>query len=151
MTQATAKNSILAKLKLTKTQKKQAIDKTEHRRNNLLKKLDEQLLVAQATLNNEIYYSTKQIKTTDEDGKAVITTAQKRVNKWFFEQNNEWYLELRYSNRVLKMTGNCTAIAIGSKLENIIEIIATIKQAVEAKELDKAIIEVLTTKNKVVA
>lgn len=109
----TAKKSILSTLKIDKSQKPTKIDTATHRRNNLIAKLDEQILIAQAMLKGEEYFDKKTVKETDEDGNVSINTAPKQVRKWFYENNEQWFLEIKYGNKVLQLAKELdTAIQI---------------------------------------
>lgn len=141
------KKSILGALKLDVSKKPEKIDTATHRRNNLLAKLDEQILIAQALLKSEVYFGKKTVKETDEDGNISTVTVPKQVRKWFYENNGQWYLEIKYGNKVLELAKDKTAIVVG-KLDDMISVIEQIKQAVLAKELDGAIDAVATKKAK---
>ena len=84
---------------------------------------------------------------TDEDGNVTTTTAPKQVRKWFYENNGQWYLEIKYGNKILQLAKDKTAIVV-EKLDGIISIIEQVKEAVLAKELDNAISAVATRKAK---
>jgi len=137
--------SILATLTLTTSKKNAAVDKTEFRRSNLLKKLNEQELLAEAMLKGDGFFGEKYIRSVDEDGEVTKTLVKKRINKWFFENNGEWFLEIKYGNKTLQLVNDKTAILVG-KLENLKIVIGKVKQAVIAKELDFAIVDVLKAK-----
>ncbi len=141
------KKSILSSLTLDTSHKPTTIDTATHRRNNLLTKLDEQVLIAQAMLKGEEYFGKKTVKETDEDGNVSTVTVPKQVRKWFYENNEQWFLEVKYGNKVLQLAKDKTAIVVG-KLDDMISVIEQIKQAVLAKELDNAIDAVATKKVK---
>ena len=138
MTRQAAK-SILSTFNLTESLKRKVVDKPTARRNKLLTKLDEQILAVQALLKGEEYFGEKNVTETDEDGNKTTTTVPKRVNKWFYTNNDtEWFLEIKYGNRVLQLAKDKTAIVVGA-LENMVTVIEQVKEAVTAKELDNAI------------
>jgi len=138
MTRQAAK-TILSSFNLSESLKRKVVDKPTVRRSKLLAKLDEQILAVQAALSGEEYFGKKTVTETDEDGNKTSTTVQKRVNKWFYTNNgNEWYLEIKYGNRVLQLAKDKTAIVVGA-LDNMVTVIEQVKEAVAAKELDKAI------------
>lgn len=139
MARSAAQNSILNGLDLTASAKGAPVDKAVARRNKVIGKLDEQLLIAEAVLNGEEYAKMKTVKKTDEVGNQVTVTVPKRVNKWFYTNNgNDWYLEVKYGNRTLELAKGKTAIAVG-KLDNMAAVIEQVKQAVAAGELDATI------------
>lgn len=141
-----ATKSILSSFNLSKSQKQRTVDKTTQRRTKLLAKLDEQILVAQAALKDEEYFGVKAVSETDEDGNKTSTTAQKRVRKWFYTNDgDEWYLEVKYGNRILQLAKDKTAIVVGA-LDNMVAVITQVKEAVLANELDNAIEAALSKK-----
>ena len=138
MTRQAAK-SILSTFNITESQKRKVVDKPTVRRNKLLAKLDEQILAAEAAIKGEEYFGKKNVTETDEDGNKTTTTVPKRVNKWFYTNDGtEWFLEIKYGNRVLQLAKDKTAIIVGA-LENMVTVIEQVKEAVAAKELDNAI------------
>ncbi len=139
-----ATNTILSTLDLSASKKQNVTDKASQQRSKLLKKLDEQVLAVQAALKGEEYFGKKTVKKTDEEGNQITVTVPKRVKKWFYTNNGtEWYFEVRYGNRVLQLAPNKTAITVG-ELTDMVAVIEKVKEAVIAKELDKAIAAVAT-------
>ena len=134
-----ASKSILSTFNLAESLKRKVVDKPTVRRNKLLAKLDEQILAAEAAIKGEEYFGKKNVTETDEDGNKTTTTVPKRVNKWFYTNNGtEWFLEIKYGNRVLQLAKDKTAIVVGA-LDNMVAVIEQVKEAVAAKELDQAI------------
>lgn len=83
------------------------------------------------------------VSETDEDGTTTTTTAPKCANKWFYTNNGvDWLLEIKYGNRVLQLAKDKTAIVVDG-LEKLVTVLKQVKQAVTAKELDKAIQAIL--------
>ncbi|MDH5517354.1 MAG: hypothetical protein OEY36_06005 [Gammaproteobacteria bacterium] len=141
-----AAKSILSSFTLSDSQKQKVVDKPTQRRNNLLTKLNDQILAAEAAFKGEEYFSTKTVTETDEDGTKTSKTVPKRVNKWFYTNNgSEWFVEIKYGNRILPLAKDKTAIVVGD-LENMVAVLTQVKEAVAAKELDKVIETVLTKK-----
>lgn len=134
-----AAKSILSTFNLSEFLKRKVLDKPIVRRNKLLSKLDEQILAAQAALKGEEYFGKRNVTETDEDGNKTTTTVPKRVNKWFYTNDgSEWFLEIKYGNRVLQLAKDKTAIVVGA-LDNMVAVLEQVKEAAVAKELDKAI------------
>lgn len=79
-TKAAAK-SILSTFTLSESKKLNFTDKPTQRRNKLLAKLDEKILVAQAMLKSEEYFGTKTRIERDEEGEITRYNEPKRVNK----------------------------------------------------------------------
>ena len=145
MVRQAAVKSILSTLNLSTSQKPQKIDKATRRRNNLIEKLDIQILVIQAQLKGEEYFGKKTVKEADENGNIITSTTPKKVRKWFYENNGQWFIEIKHGNRVLALAKDKTAIVV-NKLDDIIGVIGQVKEAVLAKELDNAISAVATRK-----
>jgi len=141
-----AGKSILSTFSLTESKKQTFIDKSTQRRNKLLAKLDEQILVAEAMLKADEYFGTKARIERDEDGEITRIKEPKRVNKWFYTNNgNDWYFEVKYGNRVLQLAKDKTAIDVGA-LDKMVAVIEQVKEAVLANELDDAITVVASKK-----
>ena len=112
----------------------------------LLAKLYEQILAVQAALSGEECFGKKTVTETDDDGNKTSTTVPKRINKWFYTNNGtDWYLEIKYGNRVLQLAKDKSAIVVGD-LANMVTVLTQVKEAVAAKELDTAIETVLAAK-----
>ena len=141
-----AAQSILSAFNLSESLKRKVVDKPTVRRNKLLAKLDEQILAAEAALKDEEYFGKKNVTETDEGGNKTTTSVPKRVNKWFYTNNGtEWFLEVKYGNRVLQLAKDKTAIVVGD-LANMVTVLTQVKEAVAAKELDTAIEAVASKK-----
>lgn len=145
MAKQAAKN-ILSTFTFSDSQKQKVVDKPTERRNKLLRKLDEQILAAEAAVKGEEYFGTRIVTETDEDGTKLRSTVPKRVNKWFYTNNgSEWLLEIKYGNRILPLTKDKPAIVVGD-LGNMVTVLEQVKEAVAANELDKAIETALVKK-----
>lgn len=141
-----AAKSILSSFNLSASQKQRAGGKPTHRRNKLIAKLNEQILVVHAHIKGEEHFGTKKITETDEGGNKTSTTVQKRVSKWFYTNDGkEWFLEVKYGSRVLLLAKDKTAIVVGA-LEDMVNVIEKVKEAVIANELDDAIATIANRK-----
>ena len=132
--------SILSTFNLTDTAKQAVrLDKNAQRRAKLLANLSEQRKMAEAMLKGEDYVVTKSVWTNGADGKDVKVEKNKRIKRWFYNNGDKaWFLELRFANKAMELTEGKTAIAIQSK-DQLVETIDKAMKAVEAKELDTAI------------
>ena len=141
-----ATKSILSSFNLSKSQKQRIVDKPTQRRNKLIAKLNEQILVVQAHLRGEEYLSSKNVTKVDEEGNKVTSTVPKRVAKWFYTNDGkEWFLEVKYGSRALQLAKDKNAILVGA-LDNMVDVIEKVKEAVIANELDAAIAAIATRK-----
>ena len=136
--------NILSTFNLTDTAKQTPkLDKSTQRRLKLMANLSEQRKLAEAMLKGEDYVVTKAVWTKDADGKDVKVQKTKRLNRWFYNNGDrEWFLELRFANKAMELAQGKTAIAIKSKSE-IVGTIEKVMEAVEAKELDTVIEQVV--------
>jgi len=138
--------SILSAFTLSASKKQNVTDKPAQRRNKLLAKLDEQILVAEAMLKGDEYFGAKTRIERNEDGEITRHKEPKRVNKWFYTNNgNDWYFEVKYGNRVLQLAKDKTTIDVGA-LDKMVVVIEQVKRAVIANELDDAITAVASKK-----
>ena len=136
--------NILSTFNLTDTAKQTPkLDKSTQRRLKLMANLSEQRKLAEAMLKGEDYVVTKAVWTKDADGKDVKVQKTKRLKRWFYNNGDrEWFLELRFANQAMELAQGKTAIAIKSKSE-IVGTIEKVMEAVEAKELDTVIEQVV--------
>ena len=143
--------SILSSFDLAESKKAVMTDSVAERRIKLLSNLDEQKLAAQAVLGGKEYYGEKTVWKTDDSGKKIKTTAQRRVRQWFYTNDGStWYLEVRYANKPLQLAKGMTAIVIATK-DKLVETIEQVIEAVKANELDAAITAAVDAKRSVKA
>jgi len=130
--------TVLSKLKLTQTTRIKTQTREEQLRSKLLEHLDEQLEIVKAEQAGQQFTKTRLIYTTNENGERVKLEKKQRVKKWYWEDAGKYYLELRYGNRALQLDGDNTAIEVGT-LKELAKTVETVKQAVNAGELDEAL------------
>ncbi|OEJ67511.1 hypothetical protein [Magnetovibrio blakemorei] len=132
--------SVMRKLKLTAEKRGENTETAEQQmRRRLVEHLDEQLELAAAELRGEKLVKTRQIYVTAENGERVTQRIEQRLRKWYWRNvDGNWFTEVRYGNRALKLSGENTAIEVGEK-EKLAEVIGMLKDAVMAGELDKAL------------
>lgn len=75
--------SHLSMLKIAAHQQKHMQSKTEHRREKLLEKLDDQLVMVQALIDGEVYIRMRRVWPTDENGERVLMERPKRTHPWY--------------------------------------------------------------------
>ena len=131
--------SAMKKLKMTAEVRGGNIESIEqHLRRRMLEQLDEQFELAEAELKGEQLIKTRQIYVTNEDGERVTKTEERRLRKWYWRNSDgNWFMELRYGNKAIKLSGENTAVEVGEKAK-LTTVIATLTDAVKAGELDKA-------------
>ena len=137
--------SYLAKLNLKTVQRVVAKDPVIARREKLLAGIAEQKLVLDAMIKGESYI--KDIKRWRENGSGekALMDVPKRVRAWFFEQDNGWYVQCRYGARILAISGRSNSVFV-SKLDEVAAVLDAFKLAVEAGELDKAVLVAMKSK-----
>ena len=115
------------------------------RREKMVAALDEQLRVHAARMKGEDYAVERTKWRTTDEGQRVEIKTQRRVNPWFFEQDEAWYVQCRYGARVVPLSGTDNAVRVG-KLADVQGVLVTLKAAVEAGELDAALVQVTARK-----
>ncbi|WP_321389726.1 DUF6641 family protein [Emcibacter sp.] len=133
--------TVLEKLKLTsekRVQQRATIE--ESLRGKLYDRLAEQKELVEAELAGKEFIKTRRVFVTNENGERVAQEVPRRIRKWFWHNGEgTWYVELRYGGKVMKIAGEKTAIEVGD-LKQMPKVIATVMQAVQAGELDKALL-----------
>ncbi len=132
--------NVMKKLKMTAEVRGGNIESIEqHLRRRMLEQLDEQQGLADAEIKGEQFVKTQQIYVTNEDGERIAKTVERRLRKWFWRNSDgNWFMELRYGNKAIKLSGENTAVEVGDK-GKLTTVIATLTDAVKAGELDKAL------------
>ena len=132
--------STLNTLKLVAATKPNALSPVLQRRNKLIAKLYEQMEMAKAIDEGRSYAATKRKTTKDAvTGEVREITVPKRVKAWsWVAENGKTCLSVRYGARVLELAKGKTAVEVGSSKE-LVAVLATLRKAVEAGELDAQI------------
>lgn len=136
--------SLLSTLKTAPRPEKISDNLLLKKREKLLAKLDQQLAMANALINGEIYtaYREKWQKNT-ETGQQEKVQIPKRISPWYYKRNNQYFCEIRYGNTALELSKGNHAIEVG-ELKNLPTTISTVIDAVVAGELDN-LLEAVTT------
>ena len=131
--------SLMSTLKLVAATRENKVSPVLQRRQKLIKKLDEQILLATAALNGEIYQSTKFKNVVNAEGVKEYKQVPKRVRAWWWKNDTGKYnLVVRYGARIVELSKGKNSI----ELENEAAILPTldlVKKIIEAGELDAAI------------
>ncbi|GAA6203865.1 DUF6641 family protein [Thalassotalea sp. SU-HH00458] len=137
--------SILKSLTLTPAINKNA---GNPRRQKLLNRLDVQLKMAEALINNNSYVPTKEKFKLDEvTGLKNKISVQKNVAKWWLKVDNIYYFSVRYGNKPLELSKGNFSIKVGDESD----LVPTIKKVIEAVangELDTLLENVTTNLSK---
>ncbi|MEX0450511.1 DUF6641 family protein [Spiribacter sp. 218] len=125
--------TVLNTLTFTKYTVPNNADPVTKRRNKLLEKIDEQILLA----TDDTYTPTKRVRTTDADGNTRTIDKPKRVKRWWSTQTDgKVLLTVRYGARAIEFQKGKDAIEVES-VEALPAMLRTVRQAVVEGELDE--------------
>jgi len=131
--------ALLNTLKLVSAKRPTELSPQQQRREKLLKQLTEQIEWARSVYDGATFECKSKRKVRNaETGEHVTVETQKKVKAWWWEANGKIQLAIRYGNKVLPLGKTTNAVELDSTAE-IVPTLTTIKQAVEAGELDNAI------------
>ena len=124
--------TVLNTLTFTKYTAPQHGDAATKRRNKLLEKIDEQILLA----TDDTYTPTKRINTVDSDGNTRVIEKAKRVKRWWsIQTDGSVLLTVRYGARAIEFQKGKDAIQVQSVTE-LADMLRTLRHAVADGELD---------------
>ncbi|NCW19507.1 MAG: hypothetical protein EBW39_09920 [Betaproteobacteria bacterium] len=126
-------------LKLITAKRQTAINPVQFRRNKLSQRVQEQIALAQAAVEQRIYVKQRQRSVKDSSGIRNTITTQVRVKQWWWTQDNgKLALSIRYGSKIIALSPKCNAVEC-STLADVVAALTTIKAAVDAGELDAQI------------
>ncbi|MBU7579928.1 MAG: hypothetical protein KAF27_05580 [Porphyrobacter sp.] len=131
--------SHLARLNLKTVQRVIEKDPVIARREKLIAGIAEQKLVLEAMLRGETYAVPVKRWRNNEAGERMQVEDTKRIRPWWFEQDNGWYVQVRYGSRVLNISGKSNSVFV-SQLQEVAAVLGAFQAAAEAGELDKAVL-----------
>ena len=131
--------SYLAKLNLKTVQRVVQKDPVIARRDKLAAGIVEQLNVLDSALRGEAYTVPVKRWQINADGERTQVEGAKRIRPWFFEQDNGWYVQVRYGSRILNISGKSNSVFVG-QLQEVAAVLDAFQAAAEAGELDKAVL-----------
>jgi len=132
--------SALSNLKLTNAKRPLAMPAVQLRRNKLLKKLHEQIQLAEAQQAGDIY-TTKRLKNVRDSETGLTKTVEvaKRVRAWWWTSDKgNLCLSVKYGANTIELSKGKFAVELASA-SDIVTALTTIKEATEAGELDSQI------------
>jgi hypothetical protein len=134
------KMSALSGLKLVAAKRPQAATPLVQRRNKLSNQLFEQIELARCMSEGKTYAPTRLRNLRDKHtGERRTVEAVKRVRQWWFvADSGKVCLQVRYGTRVMEIAKGKNSIEVASAAE-LLTVLATVKSAVEAGELDAQI------------
>jgi hypothetical protein len=132
--------SALSTLKLVAAKKPQHLPTIQLRRNKLSNKLWEQIQLAKSQISGEPFVVTRFRSVKDPDsGLRRQVEMPKRVRPWWFvTENGKVCVSIRYGSWTLELAKGKSSVEVASADELVVAL-ETIKQAVEAGELDAQI------------
>ncbi|NCV32735.1 MAG: hypothetical protein EB036_14030 [Betaproteobacteria bacterium] len=129
----------LQQLKLISAKRQQSVDPTQFRRFKLAGRLEDQIALAQAMLEQRTYTKERVRSVRDASGMRTSVQVHTRVKPWWWVmENGKLALSIRYGSRVIALSPKSNAIECAS-LNDVVQALATVKAVVEAGELDAAI------------
>ncbi|WP_037306878.1 hypothetical protein [Ruegeria halocynthiae] len=141
--------SVLSKLTVKTITRASKQDPVQLRRRKLVAAIEEQMNVAAAASNGESYEMTRKTWVKNEQGEKVLVDKLRKVRPWFFEQDGGWYVQCKYGNKALTISGG-NAVFVKA-LKDVAGALDTLKAATEAGELDEAIENIMKNRGKKVA
>lgn len=115
-------------------------DPVQFRRQKMLRKLDEQIAMAQAMAEGRSYSVTrmKRVRDTETGLKRVVEASGSVRQWWFVSENGKVAVQLRYGSKVIMLTKNRNAVEVNTPAE-LCSVLQTLKSAVAQGELDNEI------------
>jgi len=138
--------SYLSSLTLTTGQRVNQPNMVEQRRNKLKVQLAEQRRLAEAEAKGESYQPTKSKKIVDaESGEEKTVAVPKRLKAWWWVNDaGKTLLAVKYGARNLEIAKGKNSIAVPDG--RLLQVLATLEQAIDAGELDAALAQVSQAK-----
>ena len=128
----------LSSLKITNVVRQMTANTNEFRKNKLLKKLDEQISLATAQKNGELFTVKRLKNVKDENGNSTQIEVAKRVSQWFWSDNNKTFVQIRYGTRVLELQKGKNTIECASA-DDLLKNLGIVRTCVANGELDSVI------------
>ena len=128
----------LSSLKITNVVRQNKTNTNEFRKTKLIKKLDEQIGLATAQKNGELFTVKRLKNVKDENGNSTQIEVQKRVSPWFWTDNNKTFVQIRYGTRVLELQKGKNTIECSGQ-DDLLKTLNIVKTAVASGELDSVI------------
>ena len=128
----------LSSLKITNVTRQIKTDTVEFRRTKLIKKIEEQISLATAQKNGELFTVKRLKNVKDENGNSAQIEVAKRVSQWFWTDNNKTFVQIRYGTRVLELQKGKNTIETASA-DDLVKTLGIVRTCVANGELDSVI------------
>ena len=130
--------SALNTLKLVAAKPQRENNPVIQRRQKLLAKLDEQIALAAAKAAGTVYTAMRSKRVKDANGNVSVVQQPKRLKAWFWAvDGGKVCVAVKYGNKVVELAKGRTAVE--TTAAELGAVLATVKKAVEAGELDTQI------------
>lgn len=117
-----------------------AMSTMERARSKFLASLNTQIAAAEAYISGQSSYTvTKKRYQTMEDGERRRVDKDVEVRPWWFEKDGAFFITPKYANKPLELSKGKPSIAGGDAMPDVLAALMTIRDAVDAGELDKAL------------
>ena len=135
----------LSSLKITNVTRQIKTDTVEFRRTKLIKKIEEQISLATAQKNGELF-TVKRLKNVKDEASGTTSQIEvsKRINAWYWTDNNKTYLQIKYGTKVLELQKGKNTIETASH-DDLVKTLFLVRTIVTSGELD-AVIEAASVK-----
>ena len=135
----------LSSLKITNVTRQIKTDTNEFRRTKLIKKIEEQISLATAQKNGELF-TVKRLKNVKDEASGTTSQVEvsKRINAWFWTDNNKTYLQIKYGTKVLELQKGKNTIETASH-DDLVKTLGIVRTCIANGELD-AVIEAASVK-----
>ena len=130
----------LSSLKITNVVRQMTANTNEFRKNKLLKKLDEQIALATAQKNGELFTVKRLKNVKDGDGNSTQIEVAKRVSQWFWTDNSvgKTFVQIKYGTKILEIQKNKNTIECVSH-DDLVKTLGIVRTCVANGELDSVI------------
>jgi len=130
----------LSSLKITNVVRQMTANTNEFRKNKLLKKLDEQIALATAQKNGELFTVKRLKNVKDDNGNSTQIEVAKRVSQWFWTDNSvgKTFVQIKYGTKILEIQKNKNTIEFASA-EDLVKTLGIVRTCVANGELDGVI------------
>jgi len=133
-------SKLLSSLKIVQAKRQSLADPIVFRRMKLIRKLDEQINLANAVLNGTTYVvkRLKNIK-NEQSGEVRSFEVVRNVRPMFFKSTNDKLcVQVRYGSKVVELAKGKNAIQVDDE-KTLVKVLETVRSAVFDGELDEQI------------
>jgi hypothetical protein len=130
----------LSSLKITNVVRQITTNTNEFRKNKLLKKLDEQISLATAQRNGELFTVKRLKNVKDGNGNSTQIEVQKRVSPWFWTDTsvNKTFVQIKYGTKVVDLQKGKNTIECAGP-DDLAKTLGIVRTCVANGELDSVI------------